>query len=537
MMSKKLTQQMKKTETKVQPHVLVQLSDADVAPEISYWKTAIYESLQSEQLMFDNKPVFIHEWSADTELVKHEVTAVPIWIKLVGLELKFWGENALKKISGIIGEYIRCDDATVHKTLLSYAKILVKVKIDQKFPTAVEFMDEKGKVQTLKVEYDWLPLKCSQCKGMGHLAANCRKPDDKVQPAKPDGKEKNLNGKKPAVTTPKVMRNSITPTRILTRMKSQEFVADSIPGKSTFIEVFNSAVQKSVQMAKGGLSSGRLRLERRFKEDASSRVDNGYYRILEHKGKHKGGRIWFLWNPQGFDVNIEDITSQTIHAYVKDKINGRAFWFTCVYGFNDLGMRSALWDSLKSYSHHCAEAWAIGGDFNNVLTYLERIGAEVSLAEIQPFQDCIEYCQVQDIKAIGSFFTWNNKQGATTRKYSRLDSFLVNEEWLSVYPDAYANFMPERIFDHCPCVVQFGKTVQRKKVPFKYYNMWSLATDYSQIVETAWSEQVDGTPIYQLASKLKKLKMPLKCLNKNNFSDIENTASITLWLCSRYIRT
>ncbi|XP_074310090.1 uncharacterized protein LOC141645569 [Silene latifolia] len=565
-MSKKLKQQMKKPEPKSHSQVLVQLSDDDVAPEINYWKTAIYgyilganppwnvvdgfmrrvwskcdvdkvsflpngiflvhfktlemqqKALQSEQLMFDNKPVFIHEWNADAELVKQEISEVPIWIKLVGLELKFWGPNALKKISGIIGEYLRCDDATMHKTLLSYAKILVKVKMDQKFPSSVDFMDEKGKLQTIKVEYDWLPLKCSQCNGMGHLAASCRKPEEKgkvkhrvitkqvwrpvvkasqpvVPPAKFDGKEKIITGKSPTVTTPKVMRAPITPSRILTRIKSQDIGIDSIPGKATFMEVFNTAVQKSVQMAKGGLSSGRLRLEKRVEE--------------------------------GFDVNIEDITSQTIHAFVKDKINGRAFWFTCVYGFNDQGLRSVLWDSLKSYSHHCLGAWAIGGDFNNVLAYQERIGGEVSLAEIQPFQECIKYCQVQDIKAICSFFTWNKKQGGITRKYSRLDRFLVNEDWLSVFPDAYANFMPEGIFYHCPCVVQFGMTVQRKKVPFKYYNMWSLADDYNQIVDTVWSEQVDGTLMYQLVSKLKKLKGPLKSLNKHGFSDIENTASIT----------
>ncbi|XP_074318450.1 uncharacterized protein LOC141655262 [Silene latifolia] len=185
----------------------------------------------------------------------------------------------------------------------------------------------------------------------------------------------------------------------------------------------------------------------------------------------------------------------------------RSYWYTCVYGFNDQNMRRELWDNLKSYSDNCNDAWAIGGDFNNVLSFQKRIG---------------------DIKAIGSYFTWNNKQGVGTRRYSRLDRLLVNEEWLRIFPEAFANFLPEGIFDHCPCVVQFGVATQRKKSPFKYYNMWSLFPGFTQLVWDHREEQVDCTLMYQLVSKLKNLKGPLKGINKKNFNDIENTTSITL---------
>ncbi|XP_074271453.1 uncharacterized protein LOC141595388 [Silene latifolia] len=361
------------------------------------------KALMSDQLMFDNKPVIIHEWSADAELVKQEITNVPIWIKLIGIELKFWGKNALKKISGIIGEFMRCDEATEHKTLLNFAKILVKVPMSQSFPDFIEFKDEKGSVQKVKVEYDWLPITCTQCKGMGHVADQCRKTSDKVK-VKPKVVTKQVwrpvvkpvagqatapspmkatavpkRTESPVLATPNVNGTVSTPVRILTRMNSHNGI-ESLPGKATFMEVFNSAIHKSVQMAKGGLSSGRTRVE----------------------SKHKGGRVWLLWNPQAFDVSIEDITSQTIHAFVKDKINNREFWFTCVYGFNDQTMRGALWKRLKQYNDSSKDAWALGGDFNNVLGFQERIGGEVTIAEIQPFQECVDYCQLLDIKAVGS---------------------------------------------------------------------------------------------------------------------------------------
>ncbi|XP_074271400.1 uncharacterized protein LOC141595336 [Silene latifolia] len=145
------------------------------------------KALISEQLMFDNKPVVVNEWKQGSELVKHELEYVPIWVKLSSLELKFWGQTALKKISGLIGEYVRCDEATQQKTLLDFARVLVKVKPDQTYLDGIEFLDEKGKVQKIKAEYDWLPIHCTSCKGMGHLAVNCRKPTSKPNPAKPKG--------------------------------------------------------------------------------------------------------------------------------------------------------------------------------------------------------------------------------------------------------------------------------------------------------------------------------------------------------------
>ncbi|XP_074277922.1 uncharacterized protein LOC141601529 [Silene latifolia] len=76
-----------------------------------------------------------------------------------------------------------------------------------------------------------------------------------------------------------------------------------------------------------------------------------------------------------------------------------------------------------------------------------------------------------DIAATGAFYTWNNKQPPETRVYSRLDRWLVNQDWMDMFSDYIANFLPE-------------------------------------------------------VKKLKLLKPDLKKLNKAHFSDIENKADI-----------
>ncbi|XP_074302912.1 uncharacterized protein LOC141637247 [Silene latifolia] len=446
---------------------------------------------------------------------------VPIWVKLSGLELKFWGQTALKKISGLIGEYIRCDDATQQKTLLNFARVLVKVKPDQTYPNSIEFLDKKRKVQRIKVEYDWLPTHCTSCKGMRHLAVNSTSAPVVPSPAAatqalalvPSPVPHPPNSQ-PVVLTESTPSVPFTPARILTRRNSQNYNKDIGPSKTSFMDTFSAAVQRSVHMAKGGINSKKVLVARIIEEGSTSRVEtrvksNNWLKVRNNlcsswalctnNSLQKNSRVWLLWDPNCFDVNVVDITSQTIHSFVLSKVTGRKFWFTVVYGFNHSTGREILWNKLKEYDGLCHEAWA----------------------------DCVNWCQLQDIPAIGSFFTWNNKQGVDSRVYSRIDRMLVNAEWISSYPEAFANFLPEGLYDHCPCIVQFDSLVRRTRAPFKYYNMWSLSSDFDGIVREAWNKYIDGTKMFQVVSKLKMLKRRLRLLNKRDFNDIENNCSIT----------
>ncbi|XP_074298590.1 uncharacterized protein LOC141629499 [Silene latifolia] len=131
--------------------------------------------LNNGHLLFDNKPVIVKEWTQDTELIKHDVKRIPIWMKLYGLDDKYWGLECLKKLSGVVGSFIKCDDATFHRNFLGFARIMIEVDVGQEFPDIITFLNEHGVSKQLKVVYDWLPLKCTACKGLGHLTENCRK--------------------------------------------------------------------------------------------------------------------------------------------------------------------------------------------------------------------------------------------------------------------------------------------------------------------------------------------------------------------------
>ncbi|KAL9237082.1 hypothetical protein vseg_011670 [Gypsophila vaccaria] len=129
-----------------------------------------------------------------------------------------------------------------------------------------------------------------------------------------------------------------------------------------------------------------------------------------------------------------------------------------------------------------------------------------------------------DVQSVGAYYTWNNRQQATDRVFFKLDIFLVNKDWSDCFPDAYAHFLLEGISDHTPCLVQFSARAQSKR-SFKYFNMWGKAYSFLQVVSRAWDCEVQGNSMFRLTSKLKKLKHPLKDLNKAIFSNIEAQAT------------
>lgn len=58
------------------------------------------------------------------------------------------------------------------------------------------------------------------------------------------------------------------------------------------------------------------------------------------------------------------------------------------------------------------------GDFNCVLNMDKRLEAPVRNSEVLEFRRCVNSFQMEDMKASGRFFTWNNKQSDEDRVFS-----------------------------------------------------------------------------------------------------------------------
>ncbi|XP_074299433.1 uncharacterized protein LOC141630528 [Silene latifolia] len=255
--------------------------------------------------------------------------------------------------------------------------------------------------------------------------------------------------------------------------------------------------------------------------------------ITTNSSWHKGRRIWVLWKPELFIVTVLAYNAQYIHLRVVSRTDDKFFLLTMIYAHNDLYERVELWTFLKNVALTCTEPWLWAGDFNTVLSPVERLGGHTSEAEMQHFLECVSLYCVEDLQATGALFTWSNKQNPVDRVYSRLDRVMGNNEWMLEFGDYLAHFHPEGVFDHCPCTIINKKADMGGRKSFKYVNMWGKSEFFKDCVKSVWCQAYQGTKMFNVVKKLKALKPALEELNKACFSDIENSTSITAALLEK----
>ncbi|XP_016503545.2 uncharacterized protein LOC107821624 [Nicotiana tabacum] len=64
---------------------------------------------------FDNKPFIVKVWTTDMEFTREELYTMPIWIRLPGLDFKYWSPKGLSKIGSLVGKPLMVDKNTEKK--------------------------------------------------------------------------------------------------------------------------------------------------------------------------------------------------------------------------------------------------------------------------------------------------------------------------------------------------------------------------------------------------------------------------------------
>lgn len=111
----------------------------------------------------------------DMDFQKEEFKTVPIWIHLLALDLKYWGDKFLYKLVVRIGKPLRLDQATLTKERLQYARIMIEVTMSQVFPGNIEFENEKRVIVRKAIVYEWKPIQCFKCHIIGYSVNECKK--------------------------------------------------------------------------------------------------------------------------------------------------------------------------------------------------------------------------------------------------------------------------------------------------------------------------------------------------------------------------
>ncbi|XP_020259105.1 uncharacterized protein LOC109835548 [Asparagus officinalis] len=233
-------------------------------------------------------------------------------------------------------------------------------------------------------------------------------------------------------------------------------------------------------------------------------------------------RIVILWNPNILNIQLISSSDQCITCTVKSLDGKLDCVISSIYGFNQMETRKELWSELKSIHQTVGNTpWLLFGDFNAIISNEEKIGGSILHdSETEDFRNFINDCQLDHLKNIGCFYTWNNKQDHGSRIWSRLDRVLMNDKWIQNYNSSQVEFLLPKISDHSPGLITVSEDSYQGKRPFKFFKMWTKHACFLPTVANIWQQRIKGCTMFSVCSKLKTLKIALKDINKKFFYNI-----------------
>ena len=99
------------------------------------------------------------------------------------------------------------------------------------------------------------------------------------------------------------------------------------------------------------------------------------------------------------------------------------------------------------------------------------------------FWEIIDEFQLRDLPLTGGCFTWFG--GLNNSSSSRLDRFLVSEDWESFFNGLCQSLPPKPTSDHAPILLD-GGGIRGGKSPFCFKNMWLRVKGFKDLDRSWW---------------------------------------------------
>ncbi|GKV22646.1 hypothetical protein SLEP1_g32498 [Rubroshorea leprosula] len=232
----------------------------------------------------------------------------------------------------------------------------------------------------------------------------------------------------------------------------------------------------------------------------------------------RSGGLLCLWEPSTFQkVSVFEGGSflGIFGFWGKEKV---PVYIVNVYFPCEMDGKRALWAELLDLITKHRGNWCVAGDFNAVQSRKEKIGSSVNAREMRDFKKFISDSGLVDLPLNGRKYTWYHASGGSM---SRLDRFLVSEEWLLNWEDAKQWGLKRTISDHCPVILKNQKIDWGPK-PFRFFDVWMERPGFKELVEETWkSAEVQGWKGFCLKEKLKKLKGALRNWSKGYEHEVD----------------
>ena len=129
------------------------------------------------------------------------------------------------------------------------------------------------------------------------------------------------------------------------------------------------------------------------------------------------------------------------------------------------------------------------------------------------FSEVIRDLGLRDFPLTGGHFTWIG--GLNSQTASRLDHFLVSDQWKDHFSAITQSTLPRLVSDHNPIVLEVGGFSLGKSL-FRFENTWLKIEGFKDLVRSWWNGYfVEGYSSHCIVEKLKTLKKDLKKWNRD----------------------
>ncbi|GJX23686.1 RNA-directed DNA polymerase, eukaryota [Tanacetum coccineum] len=202
-------------------------------------------------------------------------------------------------------------------------------------------------------------------------------------------------------------------------------------------------------------------------------------------------------------IGLQETKSGIVDEYWVEEVWGnRCFGFTQLTSNGNSGGIILIWDAITFVCKEAMRderlagvidkmggAWFIFGDFNVIRKVDDRLNSQVKIKDMDDFNDSINLSQLVEVPMGGRKFTRVSDDGV---KFSKLDRFLMNKNFKSLWSNPAVLALYRKLSDHCPMVlkdidVDFGPK------PFRVFDVWLEEVDIEHVVSDTWKKVVRGS--------------------------------------------
>ncbi|KAI0516022.1 hypothetical protein KFK09_008694 [Dendrobium nobile] len=145
------------------------------------WVLCAFEEQESLEEIIASDPWYVNgnivgmdRWTASFSPTSFKELIAPIWIRMPNLPLQCWDEVNVCRIASMVGYPYLIDRNMFQWSRREFARVCVRVKLDEQLPLGVWVEGELGKFYQ-NIEYERLPTFCFKCGKLGHLREECLK--------------------------------------------------------------------------------------------------------------------------------------------------------------------------------------------------------------------------------------------------------------------------------------------------------------------------------------------------------------------------